>query len=276
MNMDLSVVYFITNLSQRGVNRVNNSLYSIRNQKDIDFTPNIIVVDVSNDKSFAEVDKYCRKYKAVHIYSKLKNPVWSKCVSLNFGIKFVNSEYVMCADIDNIYDNNFFEIVNKRKAKNKMLLCKVFMSKRKHVPIFDRFETQDFEMIKHQSKLFNRDIADGACQLATLSWFKKMKGYNEAIKMWGGMDNEIHRLAELSGLTIDWIDNTTSILHQFHKDCKHPSSSPTSLYKRYGVKVRKVNFDIVNRQKKSKIINPKRNQRDWGKLDISLINDYRG
>ena len=271
---NLSIVCFIANLQGRGVHRCKNFLKSLRSQKDTDLDPEIIIVNCSNDGSFEEVDSYCKEYKVKHIFSKLKSPVWNKGIAINYGIKQSNYDFVMGTDVDYIFQDNFLNVVQKRADSNKFLLCHVYMSKPKHEGLFVDYDENDFLKIVDESYFFGRDIADGACQLTGKKWFVKNRGYNEAIFMWGGMDNEIHRVATLSGLREDWIDNETTILHQFHVDCKR-GKPPNKDYLKYGRKYRNVNFKIVNRQEASKKI-LSRNVGKWGELEVSLVNDYTG
>lgn len=271
---NLSIVCFVTNLKKRGVHRCKNFLHSLRNQKDTHVEPEIIIVNCSNDNSFDEIDFYCKEYKVKHIFSKLNNPVWNKSLAMNFGIRCARHDFIMGTDIDYIFQDNFLQIVQERANYNKILLCHVFMSKKKHFGQFINYLEKEYQNIKEESKFFGRDIADGACQLSTKKWFEKVRGYNESILMWGGMDNELHRVAIISGLEEDWIDDKTSILHQFHLDAKAHKIKDKE-YITYGKKYRVTNIRIVNKQNASKNILP-RNIKSWGNLKVNIMNDYTG
>ena len=210
----LSVVCFIHNIYNRGIYRLNNFLYSLRKQ-DSDIYPDIIVVDVSNDDSYQEVHKICKKYGAAHIYKELDGRMWNKPQALNAGIKECRTEYVMCTDVDSIFKKDFISVLWEERSKKSMLSCRVHLTKPDHDLI--NFRMSSFDDLKEESELLEDLRACGSCQFARTTWFHKVHGYDESFNMWSGMDYDIWMRASADGLETKWIDDKTSILHQWHQ-----------------------------------------------------------
>jgi len=210
----LGIVIFIHNLEFRGTFRLRNLLYSIRNQEDTVLNPNIIVVDQSNDNSYRDISKFCKEFNAEYVYSKLQGEFWCKGLCLNFGIKKLKNPFIACMDVDNILAPNFFKTVQEEASESKLLICKVWKSS----PKLDltNFKMKDYIFLLSKCKYTEARCANGACQLANRTWWYKIKGYNENLLKWGTMDNELVAVAKLSGLIVQWINNKTSILHQYH------------------------------------------------------------
>lgn len=261
----LSIVTFVHNLSSRGVRRLRNHLYSLRNQEATILVPDIFVIDQSNDDSFDEVDSYCKEFNATHVYSHLEKLPWSKSLSLNAGIKMVKSSFVGCVDVDDIFAPNFLSIVEKEANEKKLLICKVWNS----TPDMDlnSFTMKEFNTIREKSKFFKAGCANGACQLTSKNWFIKVKGYNEFFKMWGAMDNELVRIAQKTGLRVQWIHKQTSIVHQYHRNKTRGDE-----WKKLGGKLGRKNREFYRHRSMKTSERLKRNEKGWGNLSVSLIN----
>jgi len=260
----LGIVIFVHNLESRGAYRLRNLLYSIRTQKNTVLKPDIIVVDQSNDTSYKEISEYCRKFNACHIYSKLDGMLWNKGLCLNYGIKKLSNEYIACMDVDNILAPNFLQVVEKEIAENKLLICKVWNSP-SNLDLTG-FKMEDYYSLLNQCELLNMGCANGACQLSTKAWFHKVKGYNESLKMWGGMDNELVQVAKFSNLDVQWMNGKTSIIHQYHI-----TKNFVDEWAKMGREQRQRNVEIYRRICASKKIERGEN---WGDLIISSTKDY--
>lgn len=269
---DLAVCCFVTDLSFRGIERVWHFLNSLTNQKGHNLKYHMNIISQSRDKSAYKIKGICSSFKCNFFHSELGYPpIWNKGMGLNYLIKRAEARYIMASDIDNLYQDNFLSVVETKMDKDKIVLCHVHVSKPKHAKIFRRTQSIDdtlFQKIKKECKFFNKNLADGACQLASKDWFMKYKGYNEEIRMWGGMDNELHLVANISGLEDEWLDGETSIIHQYHDNCKEGGRQHL-YYMKYGQKIRTKNIQIFKKLRSSKKIDPKRNKNCWGELFIS-------
>jgi GT2 family glycosyltransferase len=263
LRQDLTIICFACNLSKiKGLDRLDRSLLSLREQKS-GLHPEIMVVDVSNDGSDAEIDKICERRKATHFHIFLEGVKWSMPRAFNFGIKNSNTTYVMTTGVDFLFAPNFIEEVEKRKSSNKLLLCKIYKAPKKCD--LSGFSAAQYENIRGKSSFVKEDWSNGACQLTTKAWFEKVKGYDEKLLMWSGVDNDLVNRARWSGLKIDWLNNTTSIVHQFHPEFK--------IKDKIGKKCTKINRSyLLSKNKRRQVIANK--EGDWGKLVVKYSKKY--
>lgn len=254
--MDLTVVCFTSNISDRGTLRVKNFLYSINNQEGVTVPPQVIIVDWSNDGSFKDINEYAKTYKALAIHAALQGDVWNKCISLNAGLNRVSTKFTMFTDIDYIFAPNFFSVVQKRMSSSRMLICRTHDSGKKED--FSSYTKDQFNEIKKRSKPHQR-CGVGACQLAKTAWFREIGGYDERMQMWGVMDNDMVERAKRAGLEVKWIDKKTDIIHQWHKIRKKEAKKDKSK----NVKIYRTDHTV------------KRNSGKIGQLPIKRVCDYR-
>lgn len=262
----LSLVVFTHNLNYRGAGRLRNCLYSLRNQQDTHLVPDIFVVDQSNDDSFDVVDNYCKEFNAVHVYSHLKKLPFSRTLTFNAGIRMATTDFVGCIDVDNIFAPNFLNVVEQKARKTKLIVCRVWWTPAS--VDLDSFDMKEFDNVLEKSKLRKSRHAVGACQITTRKWFTGVRGYHEKIVMWGGEDNELVSVAEFTGLRVRWIDRHTSILHQHHERRVYDKN-----LEKFGMKQTEKNCEIWRKMRATQQV--KRNDKNWGNLSISSINDYR-
>jgi hypothetical protein len=264
--VSLSIGCFVHNLqsSGRGTTRVRNFLYSLRNQLKSNIQANIIIFNWSNDSSFNDIDDYCKEFNAIHIYKRFEGKIWNKSKSLNYSLKHYLSDYIMGTDIDYIFSPNFFQAVQSRLSRNRILLCGVHKLQPQDKDII--YSVENYKKILQRSVYYKNKEADGASQIVSGEWFIEHRGYHEGIELWGGMDNEFSQLSRLWGLEQLWIDDKTTIIHQFHPDDKLDKSKS---YYEFAHRVRQENIKILRRKDKN------RNSDDWGQIEIDNINDWR-
>jgi hypothetical protein len=259
----LSIICFVHNLIATGrmCFRVNNFLLSLRAQIKPPLIPKIIIFNWSNDSSFDKINNYCKKYNAIHMYKKFKGNIWNKPAAINTAARIFPSKYIMGTDIDYIFQSNFLSVVEHRSNNKKILLSHVYK-----IPYFiSSFELKKYGELKRQSNYRWQNGSNGAAQIVSSEWFFINKGYDEEMEMWGGMDNEFSQRAVLTGLERDWIDNETSILHQYHDSGKSLSNP---IFMREGNKCKQKNKRILKQRRK------KVNMKEWGKLSPDIINDF--
>ncbi len=250
----LSIICFVYNIQNRGVYRARNFLYSLREQTS-PIVPEIIIVDMSTDDT-SDLNVFAHTYGAFYIRSASKGD-WNKSLALNIGLRYANSEYCMFTDIDYVFAPNFIETASKHADPSNFLICLTHDSLES--VRFDHFHMIVYEAIRSQSKLHS-SVGDGACQLTTTEWFKKVGGYDERMKLWGSMDNDIVVRAKRDGLCIKQISPKTSIVHQWHK--------PIKLARKYE---KQFASNIKFLQSKDVIRNPG----GWGRVQGLSICDYR-
>ena len=212
MKKSLSIVGFVHNISRRGSFRLCNMFMSIRQQKhSFVKDPDIILVNCSNDDSYEEVNNICVEYKVLHLFHQHLEKTWNKCLALNAGLLRVETNFTMFTDVDYIFAPNFLECIMPSMSSKRILLCRTTDSP-KGLDLTN-YDVSQFYEIEKLCRLHPK-YGEGACQLSNTGWFKKCGGYDERMKMWGGMDNDIPRRAVKSGKKKIWIKNCA--IHQWH------------------------------------------------------------
>lgn len=204
----ITVIIPVHNLD-RGLERVYFSLYSIYVGG---FTPHVIVVDSSTDRYYNNLHNLIKGFDFVtHI--RRPNKEFNKPRLLNEGIKASNSDFIMCTDADYLFSHDFFSTLNPTSAamitKRVIMLPKQVVSEQK---------IEDWDFVKGDVAPGGRD-ANGGCQLASREWFEYCGGYDERMKGWCAMDNDMVLRAERFGLRVHW-HGPGEILHQYHRQEK--------------------------------------------------------
>ncbi len=192
-----------------------------------------------------------------------KDP-WNKSLALNIGIRATNLgiPFVMTMDADMILAPNFLEIVIERlnKAKSALILCRS-SDLPQDIPLTetDRTLLNEFLKLKRRSTL-RPQWGPGGIQAASRHFFFEIQGYDEDLLWWGAMDKDLVQRAKTAGLTIDWIEEHTTMLHQWHPR-KHNILQDTRCIAE-AKKAWKVNHQLV--EKRSTTL--KRNLVGWGEM----------
>lgn len=201
---NITVIIPVFNIARRGYNRLKHSLYSLSKQ---DCT--VIVSCGSWDAEYNRIKNICTDFNVMCIYTPM--PKFNKPILLNRGITQVKDGYVMCTDVDYIFGKDFIECL-KKNAKSDRFICKEVMmlpQQELSYKIIDAGKYKDPYPNKYGR------VADGACQFASLEWFKSCGGYDERMFGWCAMDNDMTKRADLRGMEMMWMKESV-IYHQWH------------------------------------------------------------
>lgn len=213
----LPVIVFIHNVSHRNsTHYLSNMLQSLRYQT---VPCNPIIVDTSNDGWYSRISDVCKKYNAIHLYAPEQSNIWNMSRAFNAGLKYTKnvhkSKYAMTTGMDFIFAPNFISEAIKNASENRLVLCRVHDLPKD----VKKFDMKQFNRFLKKSTLHGQS-GSGACQLASLDWFLSIGGYDERLKMWGTVDNDLVKRAHLDGKELRWLTNT-SILNQWHPKYKN-------------------------------------------------------
>jgi glycosyltransferase involved in cell wall biosynthesis len=221
--MEITTIFVIKNRPQDKTMNCIESLYR-QNTK-------IILVDYgSNEENIIWERILASRYNLNLIEVKNDIEVFNKSRALNIGIKYSDTNYIMCGDIDNIYMPNFIEEIEKVLSPKKLITCR-------------RFNTSiNGKKIKPSIRAY------GGCLVAHKDLLVKIRGFDEMFTMWGGEDDDLIDRINRSGIdTLEIQAKSTSCIHQWHK----PANKETLQWNRKYAKLKK---PII------------RNRNEWGKL----------
>ena len=217
---NITVIIPVFNIAKRGFQRLDNSIYSLSKQN-----CDIIVSCGSWESEHHKIKSICKKYNVKYIHTPSKE--FNKPILLNIGLKQVNTEYVMCTDVDYIFSFDFIELLEKNRNESIFICKKVLMLQNQDL---SRGVINNVRYVNFYPNKYGK-LADGACQFAHIAWFEYCGGYDERMSGWAAMDNDMTKRAKLYGLELYWLEEGT-IYHQWHAVEKYRKARDMSKIKR--------------------------------------------
>ncbi len=208
----LSVIVPVRNRS--GV-RAENCLRSLRWQtlEDVE----IVLSDFgSSPEERDALAAIAKKYDA-RVVTTATDALWNRSRALNLGLQAATAPLAVCTDIDMLFSPTFLEEVVRGIEKHDgeaLVVCRC-RDLPETVPE-QPWEVSDYPELERQST-FRKAMGTGACQGAPLSFFERVRGYDERYVYWGFEDKDMVSRAERAGLSLVWIHEQTSMLHQWHR-----------------------------------------------------------
>lgn len=200
--------------------RLHNALRSLRWQAPGCPAQTIVVSCGSRPEIDRELAQICAAEGAELLAVGDPSRPWNKPFALNCGIRCVRPEipFVMCMDADMILAPNFLEVVVGRLQRTPpaLVLCRS-----SDLPADARLPTQpdqllhDFERLRAAARMRSR-TGTGGIQAAPRAFFFEIRGYDEDLVWWGAMDGDIVNRAQLMRLAVEWVEDRTAMLHQWH------------------------------------------------------------
>lgn len=124
----------------------------------------------------------------------------------------------MTMDVDMILAPNFLAVVLERLSRNPpaLVLCRISdLPAHASLPTTGDQLKRVFENLHARSRL-RPCYGSGGIQAAQRSFFFDIRGYDEDLAWWGAMDGDIVNRARLAGMQVEWIEDRTAMLHQWH------------------------------------------------------------
>ncbi len=195
--------------------RVSNLLWSLANQT---VTPQeVVIIDTSDDyEQSVSIATDCEVWGAVHIQAGRQE--FNKCKSLNNGIRYARTRWVMCCDIDMMFAPDFMAVVLQRLERREKRLVLAVCG---HLPQVTNgyidMGWNELDMIVDISKLEHK-YSPGAVQAASRDWFMRVRGYDEKFAGLGGMDTDSIDRAGRDEMDVNWIEfDEAQCYHQWHE-----------------------------------------------------------
>ena len=215
--MKLAVVIPLRN---RAGMRLENCLRSLRGQKDVAADISIVLSDFGSTSPYREeIRELAARFDARVVYTDTSE-TWNRSRALNNALKTLAADVAFCTDADMIFQDNFVAtILAELSAEpSSMVLCRC-----RDLPesVEERaYQTGDFAELLSRSTL-RQAKGTGACQAATVDWFRRVGGYDEKYVFWGFEDKDMHYRSQADGLASRWIHEKTAMLHQWHRTTKN-------------------------------------------------------
>ena len=180
---------------------------------------NVIVVDYGSDKEIKKED--LSNFSNIQIIRYDKTSEWNKAHAINIGFKHSSSDYIMTLDADILLGPNFFDRVYEHLDEN------IFLYSNNVRRIEEEDLSVDWKECVGNSKNWHETedpltklhhTATGGFQIFPRWWFEDIRGLDENLVFYGGMDNITIIDAKRSGLDVVVLNET--ILHLEHPQKK--------------------------------------------------------
>lgn len=210
----LSVIIPVRNRSGQ---RADNCLRSLRWQTlDADGVE-IILSDFGSEPAEREaLAAIAERHRARVIYTAT-DELWNRSRALNLGIQAAGAPRVVCTDIDMLFSPTFLQTVAQSIDEHDgeaLVVCRC-RDLPESVPE-KAWAEEDYPGLEARSTM-RKAMGTGACQGARRSFFEAVRGYDERYVFWGFEDKDMVSRAERAGLSLIWIHERTSMLHQWHR-----------------------------------------------------------
>ncbi|MGA7732107.1 MAG: glycosyltransferase family 2 protein [Chloroflexia bacterium] len=223
-------------------------------------------VIVVSHGSYAEIDRelqgICAEQGADLITIGTSSQPWNKPLALNTGIRKTRSDlpFVMTMDADMILAPNFLAVVLERLRRQPpaLVLCGSSDLPQHVVLPSDPADLRRAFDSLHQYARLRSHMGTGGVQAAARSFFFEIRGYDEDFLWWGAMDGDIVNRAQMMRLHIEWVEERTVMLHQWHPR-KH-----SILQDAHDIEQAKRCWERNHVLVRSRAHTPHRNPQSWG------------
>ena len=253
-------VSVIIPIRDRGGNRLRNSIGSLRWQRDGAPAEVMLIDNGSRPDVAQDLKELADELDITLIRVGEPHDAWCKPLALNTGIQASRpaSPYVMTMDADMVLQDNFMSCVHSALTANanNLVLCQSSDLPRLGAdtrPI----ALAEFDALRRRSRL-RGTYGTGGIQAVRRSFLLEVRGYDEDMRWWGAMDNDMVRRARAHGMDVVWISDQTSMLHQWHTRKHRAVTNP--VMRRDAQSAWAENHQLM-RDRSQQII---RNQAGWG------------
>jgi hypothetical protein len=242
----------------RSGQRMKNALRSL-NWQSIGRPAEVLVVSHGSRPDInGQLARLCDDEAATLIEVGSSAQPWNKPFALNTGIRRSMSDVplIMTMDADMILAPDFLSVVVDRLLKEPpaLVLCRISdLPPQTYLPGESHKLLESFDRLLTTTQLRPR-YGSGGIQAATRSFFFNIRGYDEDLAWWGAMDGDVLNRARLMGLAIEWIEDRTAMLHQWHPRKHTALTHPAQIEE--AKRAWRYNHALVKSRRQSLIRNP--------------------
>jgi len=250
-------ISFIISVRDRDRDRIERCVNSLKSP----VTKEIILVDYGSKKEIREI-------KGVKIIRVNTDNIWNKSHALNIGIKKATGEYIATMDCDIILPKKFLQkieaylkedsfIVSMNVRRIELQGWKGQMSER----CIKQFSTP-WSASATRKEIYQNHSANGGIQIFSRKWITKVRGYDENLVYWGGMDNDLYERGLMDGLIM--INANEPIYHQEHEKKKEQILQGEEEQARANeIRMQKIKY-LEEKLQAKRIVGPK----TWGEVSF--------
>ena len=190
---------------------------SLKTQTDQDFQVNF--VDYGSKQPYADdARELITHYNFVsYVWYPVTDQPWNKSRALNTIIRSKDDEFVFVADVDMIFHTEFIARARKLMRDDRAVYFKVgFLSEEE--------SDKNLPFGEYQVKFYSDAGATGLT-LFPVKLLRKLRGFDEFYHFWGSEDTDMHVRLRNAGHEVEFYDEETLLLHQWHVIYRNKESS---------------------------------------------------
>jgi len=177
----------------------------------------LILVVYDDDKNYQPPEDFPHIHGIIQV-DKIDGPypeAWLK----NIGIKHARGDVIACTNIDIIYTENFFQTIEDNCSPGTLVQATRFdipelsTVEARDGGIYVSTEGENLHIICQPVDTPVIGKASGDCQCMMREDWEDLKGYNENMKGWGGLDVDLECRAILSGRNVFQTGFSTGVVH---------------------------------------------------------------
>lgn len=207
-------------LRNRAGVRLDNCLRSLRWQEGVAARDvEVLLSDFGSDPSSRdEVAALARAYDARVVFTPERG-VWNRSRALNIGLRRAQGALSFCTDVDMVFAKNFLRTILDVEADARVLaLCQCHDLGPETLGRV--IEPEELEALRDGATM-RPAYGLGGCQATTTAWFHRVRGFDERMTFWGAEDKDLAFRARRDGLALQWMNERTFMLHQWHETLKY-------------------------------------------------------
>ena len=215
----LTVVLPVRN---RGGVRLDNCLKSLRWQQGVPHgSVEILVSDFGSNPEYREEIEKLGQQHGARVHFTPANGMWNRSRALNIGIKRARGRLVLCTDVDMVFAPNFLRSaldVQAEAGERALVLCQcIDLGEQTQGRVIDLPDLPELQ----QGAVLRPSYGMGGCQCAPASWFRRVRGFDQGYRYWGAEDKDLVLRAKNDGLSIVWMTDRTTMMHQWHPSAQY-------------------------------------------------------
>lgn len=212
-------------VQDRAGSRLHNLLRSLRAQKAASAL-HVVVVDYgSAARVAAEVAALAQEHGADLL--RVAGPLeWNRARALNLGLRRATTAYVLFADADLVFRNNYAgTAVEALHEDQRRLVVSRMLDLPEGLPV--EIDQDNVEELRPLAQSRYGDGPHPSIVAVSREALELVGGYDEGFRLWGSEDDDLFRRLRSLGLEPYDVSDRTSYLHQWHP--KHEGVESASL-----------------------------------------------